>query len=91
MAHILIFYMFTSLKRITVVFTDEASVAVSVVWPISFLFNMLTDLKGYQFFLLLLFAITAAGVVSYGGHKMSPRISSIVNDPLRSVRIFLSN
>ena len=48
-------------------------------------------LKETQFFFL--FAITAAGVVSCGGPKQSPRTSSIVQiivsfSPLRSVMIF---
>ena len=37
---------------------------------------MFTGLKGSQF--LILFAITAAGVVPCGGPKKSPRTSSIV-------------
>ena len=49
----------------------EASVAETVVWPISFLFNVLTALKGSQLFLFL-FAINAAGVVPCGGPKKSP-------------------
>ena len=40
------------------------------------LINMLTALKGSQFYFYLLF--TAAGVVPCGGPKMSPRTSSIV-------------
>ena len=42
----------------------------------SFLINMFTALKGYQF--QFLFAFTAAGVVPCGGPKKSPRTSSIV-------------
>ena len=48
----------------------------TAVWPIPFLINVLTALKGSQFYFL--FAITAAGVVPCGGPKNSPRTSSIV-------------
>ena len=46
-----------------------------MVWPISFLINMLTALL---ISVLFLFAISAAGVVPCGGPKKSPRTSSIV-------------
>ena len=47
-----------------------------MVWPITILINMFAALKGSQFYFL--FAFTAAGVVPCGGHKKSPRTSSIV-------------
>ena len=47
-----------------------------MVWPIPFLINMLTALKGFQFLIHLL--VTAAGVVPYGGPKWSSRTSFIV-------------
>ena len=46
-----------------------------MVWPIPFLINTFTALKGSQF---IFFPITAAGVVPCGGPKKSPRTSSIV-------------
>ena len=47
-----------------------------MVWPIPFLINMFTALKGSQF--IFLFPITAAGDVPCGCPKKSPRTSSIV-------------
>ena len=47
-----------------------------VVWPIFFLINVFTALKGTHFFIL--FAFTAAGVVPCGCRKTSPRTSTIV-------------
>ena len=46
-----------------------------MVWPIPFLINTFTALKGSQF---IFFPIIAAGVVPCGGRKKSPRTSSIV-------------
>ena len=56
-----------------------------------FLINIFTALKGFQFSFLI--AITAAGVVTLGGPKKSPRTSSIVQItcsfcPLRSASVF---
>ena len=53
--------------------------------------NVFTALKGSHFHFL--FDFTAAGVVPYGGRKMSPRTSAIVQfifyfGPLRSAIIF---
>ena len=55
--------------------TEEASVAETAVWPITFLVDMFTALKGS---VLFSFAVTAAGVVQCGGPKKSPHTSSIV-------------
>ena len=62
-----------------------------VVWPIFFLMNVFIARKGSHFWFL--FAFTAAGIVQCGGHKTSPRTSTIVQficyfGPLRSARIF---
>ena len=46
------------------------------VWPIYFLTNVFTALKGTHF--CILFAFTAAGVVQCGDRKTSPRTSTIV-------------
>ena len=54
----------------------ETLIVETAAWPNPFLFNVFTALKGSQF--QFLFAITAAGVVSYGGPKKSPRTLSIV-------------
>ena len=62
-----------------------------VVWPTFLLMNVFIALKGSHFWFL--FDFTAAGVVPCGGHKMSPRTSTIVQfifyfGPLRSAIIF---
>ena len=53
--------------------TEEASVAEIAVWPITFLVNMFTAVRGS---VLFSFAITAAGIVQRP--KKSPRTSSTV-------------
>ena len=67
---------FHRLDLLSSMHTDQVSIVETAVWPITFLINVFTALKGSQFYFL--FAITAAGVVPCGGPKKSPRTSSIV-------------
>ena len=66
--------------------TDEALIAETAVWSVFFLINIITALKVTQF--SFSFAITAAGVVSCGGRRKSPRTSSIVQIILSDQRSY---
>ena len=52
-------------KVVVIRVTEEAKVAETSIWLIPFLINIFAALKGSHF--LFLFAITAAGVVSWRG------------------------